>query len=281
MNINVTSSSDTAAATAAEMSDQDFGRVAELVRNVTGIQLPEHKRTLARSRLSKRLSALGIGSFEKYLDQLESGRFEDELTEFCNALTTNLTSFFREPHHFEHLAKELTAISNDESLRIWSAGCSSGEETYSIAMTALSDPEIAARPDKRILATDLDTNVLKTARRGVYSSERISGVPEKLRKNFLTAAAGGDFQVSKSCQDLIIFNRLNLLGDWPITIQFDVIFCRNVMIYFDKKTQQMLIERLLAQLKERGVLYIGHSETALGRHPLLHCEGHTIYRKRS
>ena len=178
---------------AAEMSDQDFRRVAELVRNITGIQLPDHKRTLARSRLSKRLASLGIPSFVDYLDLLESGRSEDELTEFCNALTTNLTSFFREPHHFEHLSKELDARPPGPSLRIWSAGCSSGEETYSIAMTLLSNANAATIADKRILATDIDTNVLERARNASYPADKVSGIPDNHRREYLTRQDNGDF----------------------------------------------------------------------------------------
>ena len=262
-----------------DLSDGNFDRIAELVRTNTGIQLPEHKRTLVKSRLSKRLTALSVRSFDEYLKILESGQSPEEMTEFFNAITTNLTSFFREPHHFEHLSAELSANRSTEPLRIWSAGCSTGEETYSIAMTVLDNEVAALRSNKRILATDLDTNVLDRARKGTYPKDKVDGIPEKLRREFTSDMSGKDVSMSDSCRELIVFNQLNLLNDWPIKVQFDFIFCRNVMIYFEKATQDKLVSRLIGQLKTHGILYIGHSETALGRHPRLSCEGHTIYRK--
>ena len=262
-----------------ELSDGNFSRIAELVRTNTGIQLPEHKRTLVKSRLSKRLSALSLTNFDDYLKLLESGRSQEETTEFFNAITTNLTSFFREPHHFEHMSSELSHGATCEPLRIWSAGCSSGEETYSIAMTLLTNDATKRHSNTRILATDLDTNVLDRARSGLYASDRIEGIPDNIRKEFVTNRTEKEFAIAQACKDLIVFNQLNLLNDWPITIEFDFIFCRNVMIYFEKQIQDRLVGRLIDQLKMNGVLYIGHSETALGRHPRLSCEGHTIYRK--
>lgn len=263
----------------ASLTEEEFQRVATRVGTTTGIQLPAHKRQLVTSRLSKRLNQLELPSFAAYLDYLEGPNAEKEMVQFCNAITTNLTSFFRESHHFEHLTTNVLQDNSSAPLRIWSAGCSSGEEPYSIAMTLLDAGILGLKKNTRILATDLDTSVLDRAKLGETLEKQLTGIDKKTRDRYFDNCSPGLYRISKECRDLIVFNYLNLLGDWPIKVEFDYIFCRNVMIYFDKPTQSSLVSRLINQLRPNGVLYFGHSETALGRHPRLRCEGTTIYRK--
>ncbi|MGG7567582.1 CheR family methyltransferase [Rhodovulum sp. DZ06] len=265
------------------MTDDDFHRVARMVEAMAGIILKDHKRQMVYTRLSRRLRALGIDTFAAYLDLVDSPAGAAEVGEFANAVTTNLTSFFREAHHFEHLSKEvLTPLTEAGArrIRIWSAGCSTGEEPYTIGMTALSQPSFTAGRDLRILATDLDTNVLATGRAGEYPSDKLKGVPEALRRAHMSPTPTGA-KFNDRIKSLISFRQLNLLHDWPFKGPFDVIFCRNVVIYFDTETKNRLVNRYAQMLTPNGVLYLGHSESLLGEHPLLRSEGRTIYRRRT
>jgi chemotaxis protein methyltransferase CheR len=265
------------------MSDDEFGRIAEKVFAVAGIVLKPHKRQMVYTRLSRRLRALGLASFTEYLDLLEEPAGRSELTEFSNAVTTNLTSFFRESHHFDHLSREVLQPlrkAGRSRLRVWSAGCSTGEEPYSVAMTAQALGGLLSGADFRILATDLDTAVLARAEAGRYPEMRVQDIPADLRRNAATRVPDGEVEMSARLKAMIAFRRLNLLHEWPFRGPFDAIFCRNVLIYFDADTKAALVRRFAEALTEDGVLYLGHSESLLGEHPLLRSEGRTIYRRR-
>jgi chemotaxis protein methyltransferase CheR len=243
----------------------DFDRLRQLVNEHTGIKLSDHKQEMLYSRLSRRLRVLNLNSFSSYYKLLQKDNGA-ELVHFINAITTNLTAFFREPHHFELLEQMLLPqllIKKQAShrLRIWSAGCASGEEAYSIAMVV---KEIVPLDwDVKILATDLDSSVLEKGKQGMYEEDRISGISlERLHRWFKkgTNKAAGKMQVSEELRHSITFKHLNLMGLWPMRGQFDIIFCRNVVIYFDKVTQKILFERFANILDKEAYLLIGHSE---------------------
>jgi chemotaxis protein methyltransferase CheR len=263
------------------LSDAEFARIARKVHETAGIVLKAHKRQMIYTRLSRRLRALGMRSFSDYLDFIETSAGRGELVEFSNAVTTNLTSFFREAHHFAHLREhvlEPLRRTGRRRVRIWSAGCSSGEEPYSIALAAR-----AARLgdlDLKILATDLDTNMLSRAAEGIYPEARAADIPADLRAGAVQRRHDGAVRIAPAVRSLVDFRRLNLLGDWPSRGPFDAIFCRNVLIYFDAETKATLVKRFAEALGDAGVLYLGHSESLLGEHPLLRSEGRTIYRRR-
>ncbi|MGE0385475.1 MAG: protein-glutamate O-methyltransferase CheR [Gammaproteobacteria bacterium] len=269
-----------------EFTSAQFDTLRRLVREHTGITLNDTKREMVYGRLSRRLRRLNLTSFAQYLALLESGD-GSEMRDFINAVTTNLTAFFREPHHFEFLADtvlpELVARRGPaRRLRIWSAGCSTGEEPYSIAMTLR---EAAARLtgwDTRILATDIDTNVLATAAAGVYPLERTASIPESRRRRWFKLGEGdlqGRAAVVDEARDLVRFRHLNLMGEWPFKGRFDVIFCRNVVIYFDKDTQRRLFDRYADALTDDGFLFVGHSETLYRVTERFALLGRTVYRK--
>ncbi len=260
----------------------DFRAIAELLYAMAGITLPEHKATLVYSRLAKRVRALRLGSFQAYRALLDSPEGEDERMNMLAALTTNVTRFFREPHHFDHLRDHVIAPLADavragRRLRVWSAGCSSGQEPYSIALTILGVIPEAARLDVRILATDIDPNVVATARQGVYSDEQVEPVPADLRQRFMERR-GSDWAVAAAARSLVVANQLNLMGDWPMKGRFDVIFCRNVVIYFDEPTQARMWSRFEPLLNPGGRLYVGHSERAAHPGSALVSDGLTAYR---
>ncbi|HAS82528.1 MAG TPA: chemotaxis protein CheR [Verrucomicrobia bacterium] len=270
-----------------DFSDQDFQRVRRIINEVAGISMADSKRELVYGRLAKRLRQRGFQRFSDYCDLLETGEDEAEQREFVNALTTNLTAFFRELHHFDFLGKELLptlirarSLSN-RRIRIWSAGCSTGEEPYSIAMV-VRETLPAVGWDVKILATDLDSNVLATAERGVYESNRVKDLSEaRLRRWFQKGrnAQSGSVRTAPALRDLITFRQLNLMDDWPMRGPFDVIFCRNVVIYFDKPTQSVLFERFADLLIERGHLFVGHSESLFKVTERFAPLGKTIYQK--
>jgi chemotaxis protein methyltransferase CheR len=224
---------------------QDFQRVRKMIYDHAGISLNDSKQELVYSRLSRRLRATGIGSFSEYLKLLEQND-EQEWEAFANSLTTNLTSFFREHHHFPLLADQLKKIGHSHPIVLWCSASSTGEEPYSMAMTAV-DAFNSFTPPVKIIATDLDTNVLDTARRGVYSMDRIEKLDEALIKRFFfkgTGAQSGFVKVRPELQNMITFRKLNLLdATWPIRDKVDAIFCRNVMIYFDKETQLAILKK--------------------------------------
>jgi chemotaxis protein methyltransferase CheR len=272
------------------LSDQEFQLFQELVKAQTGIALSEHKRSLVASRLAKRLRALGLPSFGSYYDLLTRDDTDGELEEFINAITTNKTDFYREPAHFDFLRTELipawksrAARTGERRIRIWSAGCSTGEEPYTIALTLCEGLKNLLTWDIRILASDIDTKVLSQAERGIYPADRVAGVPRPiLHGQFLrgVGSQAGKVQVSRAVRDLVTFRQINLLeAPWPIRVQFDCIFCRNVMIYFDRPTQQRLIERLAEALRDEGCLFLGHSESLHGITTRVTYARNTIYRK--
>ncbi|WP_260996972.1 CheR family methyltransferase [Thalassolituus hydrocarboniclasticus] len=265
------------------MTDEDFAQIAHLAGELTGIVLGNHKRNMVYSRIARRVRACGYSTFRQYLDYLEKN-LDAESTEFINSLTTNLTSFFREEHHFTFLKEALfpqLRFANKERkrLRIWSAGCSIGQEAYSIAIT-LRQVGFPSDWDIKILATDLDSNVLDTGRSGVYPASHVEGLEQGLVKRFfLRSRDERSVQVKDEIRSLVYFKRLNLLENWPVKGPFDVIFCRNVVIYFNKDTQRILFDRYADLLPIGGHLMIGHSENLSGITDRFESLGNTIYRK--
>ena len=248
-----------------ELADAEFHEIRRIVHRITGIALTESKKHLVHGRLVRRLRALRLSSFREYIDRIEKDA--DELEEFCNALTTNLTSFFRENHHFEYLAGTVLPLlqrrnASSRRIRIWSAGCSTGEEPYSIAMTVVETLGHLRDWDIRILATDIDSKVVATASAGIYPPDRFEKVPSQRRDRFFERARdGSSFAAGHEIKRLITFKRLNLIEDWPLRGPFDVIFCRNVVIYFDKPTQRILFNRMAELQRDGDHLFIGHSES--------------------
>ncbi|WP_257169954.1 protein-glutamate O-methyltransferase [Bradyrhizobium sp. SRS-191] len=265
------------------LEDKDFRKLSKLVMDTAGIVLSERKRAFIHGRLGRRLRVLGLSNFSQYCRLLETSGGDDELRNFINAVTTNHTNFFREAHHFDYLARViLPALATDNALtervRIWSAGCSTGEEPYSIAMTVAAGPRVLMDWDLKILATDLDTNVTAHAAQGIYELDRTTSIPDAYRKRF-TRMRDGNVVMNDEICDLITFANLNLLGPWPMSGPFDVIFCRNVVIYFDKPTQMRLFDRYADLIKPDGWLIIGHSENLLGVTDRFELVGRTIYRR--
>lgn len=268
-------------------SAADFHEIADLLKNEAGIDLPESKATLVYSRLTKRLRALGISTFSEYLNKIRDN--DGERGNMIAALTTNVTRFFREPHHFEHLRDRVLEPLADSArrgnrVRLWSAACSSGQEPYSMALTVLSVLPDAASLDVRILATDLNPHVVAHGKKGIYQRQEVDDIPAGLRAKWFAPAAseGRDaLQISEEVRSLISFRELNLMGSWPFKGPFDAIFCRNVVIYFDRDTQSMIWQRLTRLLNADGALYIGHSERVTGpAAAMLTSDGITTYRKK-
>ena len=257
----------------------DFERVRSLIYARAGISLADSKHEMVYSRLARRLRATGIGSFGRYLDDLESGRLGEEWESFTNALTTNLTSFFREAHHFPLLAEHIKKL-RDHPITIWCSASSTGEEPYSIAMTACEAFNTLS-PPVQIIATDIDTNVLAVAANGVYGIDRLDKMaPERAKKFFLRGKGeqAGMVRVRQELRNLVTFRQLNLLADnWALQGQFDVIFCRNVMIYFDKATQRRILSRFVPLMKSHALLFAGHSENFLYVSESLKLRGKTVY----
>jgi len=268
-----------------DFADRDFRRVCELIHQRAGIALAPAKRDMVYGRLSRRLRALGMRSFQQYLDHLEKGG-EEEWQAFTNALTTNLTAFFREPHHFDKLREELQAraaqATSANPLLLWSCAASTGEEPYSIAITAC-EVFNTLKPPVRILATDVDTQVLATAARGVYAVDRVSCLEPDIRRRYFQRGTGpndGQCRVVPALRELIDYRPLNLLAPrFDIGGPFTALFCRNVMIYFDKPTQRDILGRLVRHLADDGMLYTGHSENYLHAADLIQPCGRTLYRR--
>ncbi len=268
-------------------SDADFRSLAQFAYEQAGIALSDSKRNLVYSRLSRRLRALGLTSFRQYREHLAAN--VSELESFINAISTNLTKFFREAHHFDHFRTHVAVPFVQDAhgkvgrrLRVWSAGCSTGEEPYTIAVVLKREIRDIDRHDARILATDIDTEVIGKGARGEYPANSIDEVPKTYREFF--QPVGGDrasenVMVGRDIRSLVTFRRLNLMESWPFTGNFDAIFCRNVMIYFDGPTKTALVERFTQKLKPGGWLYIGHSESLIGSHPGLRLIGRTTYRR--
>lgn len=236
------------------------------------------------SRIARRIRALSLTDFDQYC-ALISDSNNAEFNEFVNSITTNLTSFFRENHHFEYLESTIIpelkkSNASHRKIRVWSAGCSTGEEPYSIAMTLLKSFGMKSMWDLKILATDLDSNVVETGRAGIYKPDRVNDLdPNVIKKWFELNETTANYEMVNEVRKLIRFNRLNLLDAWPIKNKFDVIFCRNVVIYFDKKTQKKLFDRYANQLNDGGYLIIGHSESLHKLTDRFESIGKTVYRK--
>ena len=264
-------------------TQDDFETIAALLYADSGIHLDPGKVSLVYSRLAKRLRALGLRTFNEYCALVAEESGLDERRAMLAALTTNVTRFFREPLHFDHLRDKVLTPSLDRlraggRMRLWSAGCSNGQEPYSMALMLLSVLPDAADLDVRILASDIDPNVVATAEAGVYREDEISAIPPQLRRNCLEREADGRWRMTEKVRRLISFRELNLMGDWPMKGRFQAIFCRNVAIYFDEPTQARLWNRFAKMLDQGGRLYIGHSERAAD--PLLETDGLTTYRLR-
>jgi chemotaxis protein methyltransferase CheR len=261
-------------------SQANFDRIRELIYAQAGISLAPIKQDMVYSRLARRLRALKLRSFGEYIALLEAGDAQEWET-FVNALTTNLTSFFREGHHFDILRKHLESTSH-RPLRIWCSAASTGEEPYSLAITACETFN-SLTPPVDIFASDIDTNVLATGQRGVYPMDRVDRLSaERLQRFFLKGAGAqaGYARVRPELQRLITFERINLLDlRWPVREGLDAIFCRNVMIYFDKPTQYQILKRFLPLLRSDGLLFAGHSESFLHAADLFRSIGRTVYER--
>lgn len=260
--------------------DDEFNFLAKLVNEHTGIVLAAHKRDMVYSRLARRLRALNLQSFAEYCELVQGPQGDAEMGNLVNAITTNLTSFFREGHHFDHLREQVLlpmAKSGPQKLRIWSAACSSGMEPYSIAMTMRSAIPAIDKWDARILATDIDTNMLRTATAGEYNNSELQNIPPHYRDQLQNN--GSQISMPNNLKSLIAFKPLNLLQAWPMKGLFDVVFCRNVVIYFDKPTQKTLFNRISDTMQPGGWLYIGHSENLSNVCDRFTLTGRTIYRR--
>jgi chemotaxis protein methyltransferase CheR len=270
------------------LTDAECSRFRQLVLQATGINMRETKRALLVARLMQRLRQLGLDSFSEYYDHLKADESGQELLTFINRVTTNKTSFFREPHHFEFLRTSIIPAiraRREPHLRIWSAGCSSGEEPYSIAITVREAPGFTGNFDAHILASDIDTEMLERAKAGIYPEESLAELPlARKRAHFLRGygAFAGSAQARAEVRNMIDFRRINLAEPaWPVLPRFDVIYCRNVIIYFSRDLQQQVIQRLAAHLKPDGYLFLGHSENLFWLRGLLVSAQPTIYRLHS
>jgi chemotaxis protein methyltransferase CheR len=270
------------------LGDAEFQFLRDFVYQYCGISLGEQKRQLVQGRLLRRLRALGLKDFGDYCDLLRRDP-DGELGELASVISTNVTSFFREMHHYDLLVDELLprwleAKKNGGRLRIWSAGCSTGEEPYALAMVLAEALErTGSKVDARILATDLSPQALETARAGTYPLDRMGGVSDARRNRWFQRGEGayaGLARVHPRLRELVTIQPLNLLHDWPMRGPFDAIFCRNVVIYFDKPTKQRLFERYAGLLEQGGYLFLGHSESMYGLSDSFELVGRTVYRKR-
>ncbi|MCA6285497.1 protein-glutamate O-methyltransferase [Phenylobacterium sp.] len=264
----------------------DFRRISALIYEQAGIALTEAKASLVYSRLAKRLRALGLSTFAEYCALIDSPAGDDERSAMLNSLTTNVTRFYREPHHFDHLRDEVLRpavpfLRAGGRMRLWSAACSSGQEPYSMALTLLSVLPDAPRYDVKILATDIDSRILDQARLGVFPADLVSPIPAAQRDRWMHRDPNdrSAWRIGEDVRSLVTFKELNLIGNWPVRGPFDAIFCRNVMIYFDDPTQERICARFAPLLSPRGRLYIGHSERVSANVPSLVSDGLTVYRR--
>lgn len=270
-----------------DLSEKEFQLFKQLIYRETGINMSDKKKKLIVARLSKRLRALNLSSFTQYYEHLIEHRDADnEIVNLINRVTTNKTDFFREKHHFDFLLHELfpkiisqSRTGGERKLRIWSAGCSSGEEPYTIAMTAIEAFKTERGWDIKILATDLDTEILQKAINGAYPTQIVGPVPkEYLSKYFIRK--GDMYELNKEVKSLIAFRRLNLMDEsFPMKNPFDIIFCRNVIIYFDSQTKNALLTKYHKYLRNGGYMFIGHSESLMHMKDCFRYLKHTIYQK--
>ncbi len=269
----------------AVLSARDFQAIAELLHRETGIHLPEAKRAMVEGRLAKRLRHLGIGGFADYRALIEGPEGAEERGRMLAALTTNVTRFNREPHHFEALRRDvLPALAararQGGRVRLWSAACSSGEEPYSMALAVLSVLPEAPDLDVKVLATDINADMVARGRAGLYPATALGDVPAEDRSRWFEPAGAGAWRARPALAGLVAFRVLNLMGDWPMRGAFDSVFCRNVVIYFDPPTQARLWSRIAPLIPPGGHLFIGHSERLTGPAAnLFRSEGITTYRR--
>ncbi len=271
-----------------EFTKDDFDYLRHIVITGTGIVVPNEKQDMFYSRLARRVRKLGLPNFKQYCDLIKNEKDGAEAAQLINAITTNLTSFFRESYHFDFLAEKLIpdllkTEPNKRRLFIWSAGCSTGEEPYSIAIT-LSQLGLVERGwDIKILATDIDSSVLEHGARGVYGLDQIKVVPDQyVKAGFLRGkgAQSGKVSIKPSVRSMVQFMQLNLNSEWMLPEQADIVFCRNVIIYFDKESKKRLVNRIADNLTDGGYLFIGHSESLFKVSEQFDLVGKTIYRKK-
>lgn len=244
-----------------ELSESHFQKIRQLVYQVCGIHLKDGKQALVRARLMKRLRALGLSGFDAYLRYIEGNKGGEELGCMIDVITTNKTSFFREPSHFNYLRDHvLPEISDRRKMRFWTAACSSGEEAYSLAIVLEEHLAELRYKDLKILATDISTRMLEKARQAVYEEDLLRECPAPYVRKYFIPAGPGRWQIKEPIRRRVRVARLNLMDPWPMKGSFNVIFCRNVMIYFDRPTQQKLVNRLWRYLEPDGYLFVGHSE---------------------
>lgn len=251
-----------------ELSVADFAKIAKIVQDLSGIQLSERKLGLVKSRLQKRLRLKKLADFGAYINLVQSPEGQEELEELICAISTNVTGFNREPHHFvhfrEHLVEKLIKkLTNGESVRIWSAGCSNGSEAHTIACCMLDAFPKAANYDFRILATDIDKYSLDVGRGGLYGADMVSKMPSDMLSKWFTPV-NGSYQLAQAPRDLVSFKYLNLMNTWPLKRKYDAIFCRNVLIYFSHEDQEKLFNKFADHLIPEGQFFIGHSERVIG-----------------
>jgi len=275
----------------ADITSFEFSKIADIVYGLTGIHLKDTKKTLVVSRLSRRLKALHLSSFQEYIQYLTKGNTrEREIPELINSITTNTTEFFREPAHFEYLKNLLPKIWEEgerkgrRTLRVWCSASSTGEEPYSIAMVLHSFFETKRGWKVKVLASDIDTNVLAVASRGIYRNDKTTGIPIMLRTKYLTQVPGevppGHVKISSDIRSMLVFRKINLIVDpFRFSESVDIIFCRNVVIYFDEVGKQKLVDKFSAVLRSGGYIFVGHSESLLIQRNTFEFMGNTIYRR--
>jgi chemotaxis protein methyltransferase CheR len=267
----------------AELDRNQFQEISRIIYQQCGISLKSGKEALVRARLMKRLRALQIRSVKEYMDLISSEKGRTEIGTLIDVMTTNKTSFFRESAHFDYLADEILPRIDQRRLRFWSAACSSGEEPYTLAMVLREAIPAIDQKDILILSTDISAEMLETARTGIYANDRMAGIPRALVQKYFERVTGGTeqhYRVRPALRKLIRLAPLNLMQPWPMKGPFNVIFCRNVMIYFDRPTQQRLVNRFWELLEPGGFLFVGHSEGLSGiRHDFQYMKP-AIYKKR-
>ncbi|WP_043648764.1 CheR family methyltransferase [Chitinilyticum litopenaei] len=262
-----------------QFTEADFEKIRKMIYDYAGIALATSKQDMVYGRLAKRLRALNLHTFNDYLRVLERGDSK-EFELFTNSLTTNLTSFFREAHHFPILAELLKRqrLNSPGGMNVWCSASSTGEEPYTIAITACEAFD-TLRPPVKIVATDLDTNVLEVGRNGIYNADEVNKLgPARVSRFFDKQADGRTYRVKQELRDMIVFRKLNLIEpNWLVRGPFDAIFCRNVMIYFDKPTQLKILQRFAPLLKSDGLLFVGHSENLYHAADYFRLQGKTVY----
>ncbi len=265
------------------LGPKQFEAIKKIIYDVAGISLAPHKAQMVSNRIAKRIKALGLEDYDDYIDYLRHEKHgEQEMPDLVNVLTTNVTHFFRENHHFNHLKANLTALLKTNAgkrIRIWSAGCSSGQEPYSIALTCLETMHaLGVQANLRILATDIDTTILARARDGLYSAEALKTVSQDYLNRHFTQEGETHYRISRNLRELVAFNYFNLnTATWPMKGPFQAIFCRNVLIYFDREKQHSFVEKMARLLEPGGFLYLGHSEHYAGSLPCFAAKGQTVY----